>query len=92
MEKMLFTTSGIGRLRMTVTEIFKIDDVFLDSSQIMTVPAKYRPASEEILKETVEMTLKRAVSTVAITGMALVPIGKIMVQGSRGRIYLPKIC
>jgi hypothetical protein len=48
MEKMLFTTSGIGRLRMTVTEIFKIDDIFLDSSQIMTVPAKYRPASEEI--------------------------------------------
>ena len=31
MERMLFTINGIGRLRMTATEIFKIDDVFLDS-------------------------------------------------------------
>ena len=92
MEKMLFTTSGIGRLRMTVTEIFKIDNVFLDCFQIMTVPAKYRPASEEIMEEIVEMILKRTVITVAITGTVLVLIGKIVAKGSRGRIYLPKIC
>ena len=48
---MLFTINGIGRLRMTVTEIFKIGGVFLDSSQIMTVPAKYKPASEEIMEK-----------------------------------------
>ena len=92
MERTLFTINGIGRLRMTVTEIFKIGDVFLDSSQIMTVPAKYRPASEEIMKKIVEMILKRAVITVAITGTVLVLIGKIVAKGSRGRIYLPKIC
>ena len=92
MERMLFTINGIGRLRMTVTEIFKIDDVFLDSFQIMTVPAKYRPASEEIMEEIVEMILKRTVITVAITGTVLVLIGKIVAKGSRGRIYLPKIC
>ena len=92
MERMLFTINGIGRLRMTVTEIFKIGDVFLDSSQIMTVPAKYRPASEEIMGKIVEMILKRAVITVAITGTVLVLIGKIVAKGSRGRIYLPKIC
>ena len=92
MERMLFTINGIGRLRMTVTEIFKIDDVFLDSFQIMTVPAKYWPASEEIMEEIVEMILKRTVITVAITGTVLVLIGKIMAKSSRGRIYLPKIC
>ncbi len=92
MERTLFTINGIGRLRMTVTEIFKIGDVFLDSSQIMTVPAKYRPASEEIMEKIVEMILKRAVITVAITGTVLVLIGKIVAKGSRGRIYLPKIC
>ena len=92
MERMLFTINGIGRLRMTATEIFKIDDVFLDSFQIMTVPAKYRTASREIMEEIVEIILKRTVMTVAITGTVLVLIGKIMAKGSRGRIYLPKIC
>ena len=92
MERMLFTINGIGRLRMTVIEIFKIGDVFLDSSQIMTVLAKYRPASEEIMEKIVEMILKRAVITVAITGTVLVLIGKIVAKGSKGRIYLPKIC
>lgn len=87
MERTLFTINGIGRLRMTVTEIFKIGDVFLDSSQIMTVPAKYRPASEEIMEKIVEMILKRAVITVAITGTVLVLIGKIVAKGSRGRQY-----
>ena len=92
MERMLFTINGIGSLRMTATEIFKIDDVFLDSFQIMTVPAKYLPASEEIMEEIVEMILKRTVITVAITGTVLVLIGKIVAKASRGRIYLPKIC
>ena len=91
MEKMLFTTSGIGHLRMTVTEIFKIDDVFLASFQSMTVPAKYRLASEEIVEEIIETIIKRAVNNVTITGMVPVLTGKIMVQGSRGRIYLSKI-
>ena len=58
----------------------------------MTVPAKYRLASEEIMEEIVEMILKRTVITVAITGTVLVLIGKIVAKGSRGRIYLPKIC
>jgi hypothetical protein len=87
MERMLSTTSDIGRQRRIVTETSKIDDVFLVSIQITTVPSKYRPASAEIVKETIEMITKRA----ANSGMVPAKIGKIMVQGSRGSTYLPKI-
>jgi hypothetical protein len=51
MEKMLFTISGTGRLRRTAVEISKIDDDFLGSTRVMTLLAKYRPVSEEIMEE-----------------------------------------
>jgi hypothetical protein len=91
MEKMLFIISGIGRLRRIETEIFKIDDDFLANTPTMTVPAKYRLVSEEIAEITIEMIIKRVVNSAVTIGVVHAPIGKIMVQGSRGRTYLPKI-
>ena len=91
MEKMLFTTSGTGRLRRTAAETFKIGDDFLDSFQIMMLLAKYRLDFEEIAVETIEMIIKKVVSSVAITRTAPVPTGKIVVQGSKDHIYLPRI-
>jgi hypothetical protein len=91
MEKMLFTTNGTGRPRRTAVETFKIDDDSIDSFQIMMLPAKYRPDFEEIVEETIAMIIKKAASSAATTRTAPVPIDKIMVQGSRGHIYLPKI-
>jgi hypothetical protein len=78
MEKMLFTTNGIGHLRITVTETFKIDDVFLANSQTMTVPAKYRLAVEKILEVIIGMIIKKVVNSATITGIVPVPAGKIM--------------
>jgi hypothetical protein len=87
MERMPSTTSDIGHPRKIVTETSKIDGVFLDSTPIITVPAKYRPVSVEIMKGTIEMIIKKAASS----GMVPAQIDKIMVQGSRGSTYLPKI-
>ena len=91
MEKILFTISDTGHRRRTVVENFKIDDDFLGSSRVMMLLAKYRLASEEIAEIIIEMIIKRVVNSVATTVIVHVPTGKIMVQGSRGRTYLPKI-
>jgi hypothetical protein len=91
MEKMLFITSSIRRLMMIATETFKIDDAFLANSQTMTVPAKYRLASEEILEVIIVMIIKKVVNIAAITGTVPIPAGKIMDQGSRSRMCHPKI-
>jgi hypothetical protein len=91
MEKMLFTTSGIGRLRTIVIEIFKIDGDFLANTLTMTVPTKYRLASEEIVEITIEMITRKVVNNVVTKGIVHGLIGKIMVQGSKGHTYLPKI-
>jgi nitrogen regulatory protein PII-like uncharacterized protein len=91
MERMLSTTSDIGRLRRIAIETFKIDGIFLASFRIMTVPATYRLASEEIMEETIEMIIKRVVNSAVIIGTVPVLTGKIMVQDSRRRTYLPKI-
>jgi hypothetical protein len=91
MEKMLFIISGIGRLRRIEIEIFKIDDDFLANTPTMTVPAKYRLASEEIAEIIIGMIIKRAVNNIMNTWIVHVPTGKITDQGSKGRTYLPKI-
>ena len=92
MERTLFTINGIGRMRTTVTEILKIGDVFLDSSQIMTVPAKYRPASEEIMEEVIGMTIREAANSAMIIETRQVLAGKITDRGFRGHtIHHPKI-
>ena len=90
MEKMLFKINGIGRLRTTATEIIKIDDAFLDSSQIMMVLAKYRLASEEIMVKIIEMTIKGVMNSAATTGMLPVLTDKIVDQGSKDRMYHPR--
>jgi hypothetical protein len=91
MEKMLFITSGIGRLRRTATEIIKIDDISLDSSLIMTLLAKYRLASEQLAEITIEMITSEVMSNEAISGTVPVQIDKIMGLGSKGRMYHPRI-
>jgi hypothetical protein len=68
----------------------KIDDDSLASSQIMKPPAKYRLVSEELAEVIVGMTIKRVVNSAMTTGTVPVPIGKMMDQGSRGRMCHPK--
>jgi hypothetical protein len=91
MEKMLFTTSGIGRLRTTAAEIIKIDDDSLDSFSITTVLAKYRLASEQRVEIIIEMITKEATSSRAINGTLPVQTDKITGLGSRGHMYHPRI-
>ena len=88
---MLFTTSGTGHQRRTVVEIFKIDDVFLDSSRVMMLLAKYRLVFEETVEEAIEMTIKGTMSNEATIEMIPDITGKIVDQGSRDHIYLPRI-
>jgi hypothetical protein len=87
MEKMLFTTNGIGRLKRTAVEIFKTGDNFLGSSQITTPLARYRLVFEETVDETIEMIIRGAVSNTAITRM--IP-DKIVDQGFRDRMSHPR--
>ena len=91
MEKMLFITSGIGRLRTTAAEIIKIDDVSLDSFLTMTVLAKYRLASEQLAEITIGMITREVTSNEAISGTVPVQIDKITGLGSRGHMYHPRI-
>ena len=55
MEKMLFTTNGIGRQRKTAVEIINQGDDFLDSTRAMMLQDKSRLASEQAPEETIEM-------------------------------------
>ena len=91
MEKMLFTIRDIGHQRRTVVEIFKIDGVFLGSSRVMMLLAKYRLVFEEALEETIEMNIKGVVSSEATIEMTPGITGKIVDQGSRDHMYLPRI-
>jgi hypothetical protein len=91
MERTLFIISDIGHQRRTVVEIFKIDDVFLDSSRVTMLLAKYRLVFEETVEEAIEMTIKEAMSNEATIEMIPDITGKIMDQGSRDHIYPPRI-
>ena len=91
MEKMLFTINGTGRLRKTATETFKIDDDSLDSSRAMMLLAKYRLDFEETLEQTIEMIFKGVASNEATIETIPVTTDKIVDQGSRDHIYLPRI-
>jgi hypothetical protein len=91
MERMLFTISDIGRQRKTAVEIFKIDDVFLDSSRVTMLLAKSRLVFEETVEEAIETTIKEATSSVATIEMIPEITGKIVDQGFRDLSYLPRI-
>jgi hypothetical protein len=81
---MLFITNGRGHPRRTVTGItIKIGDVF-DPSQITTVPAKWRLASEETVEEIIGMITREVTSNTMIIEMRQAPADKKIGQGSRG--------
>ena len=80
---MMFTISDIGHLRRTAVETSKIDDDSLGSFRLMTLLAKYRLVSEEILGEIVEMIIKGVASSEATIEMILGITGKIVDQGFR---------
>jgi hypothetical protein len=90
MEKMLFTTNGIGRQRKTAVETINQGDDFLGSTRAMTLQVKFRQASEQTPEETTEMITREAMSNEATIEMTLETIGKIVGQGSRGLSCLPK--
>jgi membrane-associated HD superfamily phosphohydrolase len=56
----------------------------------MTVLAKYRLASEEIMEKIIEMTIKGVMNSAATIGMLPVLTDKIVDQGSRDRMYHPR--
>jgi hypothetical protein len=83
MERMMFTTNGIGRQRRTVVEIIKIDAGFLGNTQTTMHLAKSRLDFEQALEETIEMTIKGATSSEATIEMTPEITGQIMGLGSR---------
>jgi hypothetical protein len=93
MEKMPCIISGIGHPKKIATETtIKIGDDILVHTQIMTVPAKWRLASEEITEETIGMTIREAANNAMIIETRQVLVGKITDRGFRGHtIYHPKI-
>ena len=59
----------------------------------MTVPDKWRLASEEIMEEIIVMIIKGATTNAMITEMHRVPAGKIIGRGFQGHTMChPKIC
>ena len=91
MEKMPFTISDIGHQRRTAVEIFKIEGDFLASSTITTLLDIYRLVSGEILEGIVEMITKGVMSNKATTEVISVVTGKIVDQGFRDHMCLPRI-
>ena len=83
MEKMQFTTNGIGHQRRTAVEIIKIGDDFLGSTRAMMLLDKFRLAFEQASEETIEMTIRGATSSEATIEMTPETTGKIPDQGSR---------
>jgi hypothetical protein len=81
MEKMLFTTNGIGRQRKTAVEIINQGDDFLGSTRAMMLQDKSRLVSEQAQEETTEMSTREATSNEATIEMTLETIGKIPGQG-----------
>ena len=90
MEKMLFTTNGIGHQRRTAAEIIKIGDDFLGSTRDMMPLGKFRLALEEAPEETIEMIIRGATSSEATIEMTLETTGKILDQGSKDRSCPPR--
>ena len=90
MEKMLFTTNGIGHQRRTAAKIIKIGDDFLGSTRAMMLQDKFRLVSERAQEETTEMIIKEAMSSEAIIEAILETTGKIAGLGSRGLSCLLK--
>ena len=84
MEKMLFTTNGIGRQRKIAVETINQGDGFLGSTRITTLQDKSRQVFEQIQEETTEMIIREAVSSEATTGMILATTDKIAGPGSQG--------
>jgi hypothetical protein len=91
MERMLSTISDTGRQRKTAIAIFKIDDVFLDSSRVMMLLVKSRLAFEETVEEATETTIKEATISVATIEMIPEITDKIVDQGFRDLLCLPRI-
>ena len=93
MARMLFKTNGKGHPRKTAIEkTIKIGDDILVHIQIITVPAKWRLASEEIMEEVIGMTIREAANSAMIIETRQVLAGKITDRGFRGHtIYHPKI-
>ena len=91
MEKMLFTTNGIGHRRKTATEIIKVGDDSPGSTRVMMLLGKFRPASEQAPEETIEMITRGATSSEATIEMTLETTGKIPGRGFRGLSCLPRI-
>ena len=93
MAKTLFTISGLGHPKKIATEAaIKIGGDILIHIQIITVPAKWRLASEEIMEEVIGMTIREAVNSAMIIETRQVLAGKITDRGFRGHtIYHPKI-
>ena len=85
-----YTQSDIGRQRRTAVEISKIDDDSLDSSIVMMLLATYQLASEETLEGIVEMTTKGVMSNKATTEVTSVVTGKIVDQGFKDLMCLPR--
>jgi hypothetical protein len=90
MEKMPYITSDTGRPRRTAVEIFKIESNFLASSTTMMLPATYRLGSEETLEEAIKIITKEVTSNKATTEVTTAVIGKIVDQGFRDHMCLPR--
>ena len=90
MEKMLFTTNGIGRQRKNAVEIINQGDDFLGSTRAMMLLDKFRLAFEQALVEAIEMTIKGATSSEATIEMTPETTGKILGQGSRDLLCPPR--
>jgi hypothetical protein len=93
MEKMPCIINDIGHPKKIVIEAaIKIGDDILVHIQIMTVPAKWRLASEEIMEEIIGMTIREPAKSAMIIETRQVLAGKITDRGSRGHtIYHPKM-
>ena len=90
MEKMLFTTNGIGHQRRTAVEIIKIGDDFLGSTRAMMLLAKSRLDFEQVLEEAIEMIIKGVMSNKATIEVILAATGKIVDQGFKDLMCPPR--
>jgi hypothetical protein len=90
---MLSTIRGKDHPRMIAIETtIKIHDVIV-IIRITTVPAKYRPASEETVEEIIGKITTGAMIKEVITEMYQVVVGKIIDLDFQGHtMYHPRIC
>jgi hypothetical protein len=92
MMKMLSKTNDRCHPKRIATEItMKIGDD-IATTQMMTVPSKWRMASEEIVGEIIEMIIREATTSTMIIDMRQAPVDKIIDHDFQGHtIYHPKI-